>query len=147
VLPTAHFGRGRPINRFYSLSRTTHALLGLASLDDLRGHSVVGKSWGVFVIEALINAAGSNLRPYFYRTAAGAEADLVLELSPTRRWAIEIKLSSTPIVDKGFHIAADDLQAERRILVHRGEHAFPMRGGIEALPLTAALEAVKQATQ
>jgi uncharacterized protein len=123
-----------------------HALLSLKTIDDLRGHSVIGKSWEGFVIEALINAAGDFVRPYFYRTAAGAEADLILEFSATRRWAFEIKLSSAPTVERGFHTASDDVQAERRILVHRGEHAFPMRGGIEALPLLGAIAAVKEAT-
>ncbi len=122
-----------------------HALLNLRTQDDLRAHAVIGKSWEGFVIEALINAAGSSALPYFYRTAAGAEADLVLEFSPNRRWAIEIKLSSSPTVDRGFHHAADDLGAERRLLVHRGDASFPMRGGIEAMPLMAAIAAVAAA--
>jgi uncharacterized protein len=124
-----------------------HALLNLRTLDDLRAHAVIGKSWEGFVIEALINAAASSALPYFYRTAAGAEADLVLEFSPNRRWAIEIKLSSAPSVDRGFHNAADDLGAERRLLVHRGDAIFPMRGGIEAMPLMAAIAAVKVASR
>jgi len=112
-----------------------HALLNLGSIDDLRGHAVSGKSWEGFVIENLIGAAGSRVRPYFYRTAAGAEADLVLEFAPGECWAIEIKSSSAPTLDRGFHHAAEDLAARRRLLVHRGAASFPMRGGVEALPL------------
>ena len=119
-----------------------HALLSLRTLEELRGHSIIGKSWEGFVIEALINAAGPEVRSYFYRTSAGAEVDLVLEFSPNRRWAIEIKLSSAPTVDRGFHLAAEDLDASRRILVHRGDGVFPMRGDIEAMPLLNALAAV-----
>ena len=119
-----------------------HALLNIGSQDALRGHSVSGKSWEGYVIEVLTGACEGKARPYFYRTAAGAEADLVLEFAPGRCWAIEIKLSSAPTVDRGFHIAADDLKAERRILVHKGEASFPMRGGIEAMPLLAAMEEV-----
>ena len=120
-----------------------HALLAIETTDALRGNSIVGKSWEGFVIEALIDAAGDRTRPYFYRTAAGAEADLILEMTAQRRWAFEIKLSSAPKVDRGFHTAADDLAVERRILVHRGNESFPMRGGIEAMPLIAALDAVR----
>lgn len=120
-----------------------HALLAIETTDALRGNSVVGKSWEGFVIEALIDAAGDRARPFFYRTAAGAEADLILEMTAQRRWAFEIKLSSAPKVDRGFHTAADDLAVERRILVHRGNESFPMRGGIEAMTLMAALEAVR----
>ncbi len=121
-----------------------HALLGLGTMTDLRGHSIVGKSWEGFVIEALIAAAGPFARAWFYRTAAGAEADLVLEFGANRIWAFEIKLSSAPTVDRGFHHACDDVTAIRRILVHRGDTAFPMRGSIEALPLLDALSAVRE---
>ncbi len=122
-----------------------HALLNVNSIDDLRGNSIAGKSWEGFVIESLIEAAGDTTKPYFYRTQVGAEADLILEFAPQRRWAIEIKLSSAPTIERGFHVAADDVSAERRILVHRGDSQFPMRGGIEAMPLLTAIEAVSQA--
>lgn len=122
-----------------------HALLNIGTMDALRAHPVVGKSWEGFVIESLIGACEGKARPYFYRTGAGAEADLVLEFAPGRCWAIEIKLSSAPTLDKGFHIAADDLKAERRILVHKGDARFPMRGGVEAMPLVAAMDEVSAA--
>lgn len=121
-----------------------HAMLGLGTMTDLRGHGIVGKSWEGFVIEALIAAAGPLARCWFYRTAAGAEADLVLEFGANRIWAFEIKLSSAPTVERGFHHACDDVAAKRRILVHRGDEAFPMRGNIEALPLLDAIAAVRE---
>jgi uncharacterized protein len=121
-----------------------HAILGLGTINDLRGHGVAGKSWEGFVIEALIAASGPFARHWFYRTAAGAEADLVIEFSAGRIWSFEIKLSTAPTAGKGFHHACDDVKATKRILVHRGEHAFPMRGGIEALPLTDAIAAVSE---
>lgn len=120
-----------------------HALVGLATMSELRGHSIVGKSWEGFVIEALIAAAGPFARAWFYRSASGAEADLVLEFGANRIWAFEIKLSSAPTVDRGFHLACADVAAKRRILIHRGEAAFPMRGEIEALPLSEAISTVQ----
>lgn len=122
-----------------------HSLLGLGSLNDVLGHPVAGASWEGFVIEALIAAALTATRAYFYRTQAGAEVDLVLEFSADRRWAIEIKKSSAPTIGKGFTIAADDLSAERRIVVHKGGESYPMRGGVEAMTLLDAVAAVKQA--
>ena len=122
-----------------------HALLGLRTMDDLLSHPVAGKSWEGFVIENLVSAAFGRARPYFYRTAAGAEADLVLELAPDRRWAIEIKLSSAPAVDRGFYNAIDDVEAERRILVHKGKDRFPMRHDVEAMPLLEAMNEVSTA--
>jgi len=122
-----------------------HALLNLQSIDALRSHAVSGKSWEGFVIENLIGTSKGKARPYFYRTGAGAEADLVLEFAPGRCWAIEVKLSSAPTVDRGFHNAADDIAAVRRILVHKGNERFPMRCGIEAMPLLDAMNEVSSA--
>jgi hypothetical protein len=119
-----------------------HALLNLRTMNDLRSHPVAGKSWEGFVIENLITAAGGRVRPYFYRTGAGAEADLILEFSPGKCWAIEVKISSAPKVDKGFHNSADDIAAERRILVHKGRQRFPMRGGVEAMTLFDAMNEI-----
>ena len=124
-----------------------HALLDLRSIDNLRSHSVAGKSWEGFVIENIISAAGNWVRPYFYRTSAGAEIDLVLEFSLDKIWAIEIKLSSAPSIDRGFHNAADDIKAERRILVHRGKGRFPMRHGVEAMTLLDVMNEVSMAAK
>ncbi len=82
-----------------------------------------------------------------WSTGAGAEIDLVLELAPGQRWAIEIKMSSAPSVDKGFYIAADDLGADRRILVYRGNENFPMRHGVEAMSLLQAMNEISAAGQ
>lgn len=120
-----------------------HALLGLGSLHAVLGHPVAGPSWEGFVIEALIAAAPTATRAFFYRTQAGAEADLVLEFTADQRWAIEIKKSSAPTLGKGFAIASADLAAQRRIVVHQGDESYPMRGGVEALTLRDAIEAVR----
>lgn len=124
-----------------------HALLDLRQIDDIRRHSVAGKSWEGFVIENLVGASLGRAKPYFYRSSGGAEVDLVLEFAPGKCWAIEIKLSSAPTVDRGFHIAADDIAAQRRILVYKGSEHFPMRGGVEAMPLLRAMDEVGAAVQ
>ncbi|GAD51136.1 hypothetical protein NT2_21_00080 [Caenibius tardaugens NBRC 16725] len=124
-----------------------HALLDLRQSEDVRRHSVAGKSWEGFVIENLVGASFGRAKPYFYRSSGGAEADLVLEFAPGKCWAIEIKLSSAPTIDRGFHNAADDLSAERRLLVHKGRERFPMRGGVEAMPLATAMNEISAAVQ
>jgi predicted AAA+ superfamily ATPase len=118
-------------------SGIVHALLALHSLEDVLAHPVAGASFEGFVLENLLSAAPNWAQSFFYRTGAGAEADLVLELTPTRRWAIEIKRStSDPKPSRGFHVACDDLNVERRIVVYPGAHAFGAAGGIETLPVT-----------
>jgi predicted AAA+ superfamily ATPase len=69
----------------------------------------------------------------FYRTAAGAEIDLVLELPGTRIWAIEIKRGVAPRATKGFHIALDDIGPEKAFIVYTGDERFPKGKNIEAL--------------
>ena len=119
-----------------------HALLNLRTTDDILSHSVVGKSWEGFVIENIMSVVTDQAKPYFYRTSAGAEIDLVLEFAPGKCWAIEIKLSSAPKIGRGFYAAADDINAERRILVHKGKDRFPMRHGVEAMPLNEVMNEV-----
>lgn len=112
-----------------------HALLGLDTLDALLGHPVVGSSWEGWVIENLLAVAPAPTQAWFYRTAAGAEIDLVLELPGGRRWAVEVKRSSAPTVGKGFHLGTQDLQIDERFVVHGGTGSFPLPGGVQALTL------------
>lgn len=119
-----------------------HSLLGLNSIDQVLSHPVAGTSWEGFVIEALIAVSPPSAKPYFYRTVVGAEIDLVFEFDNGERWAIEIKKSTAPSVGRGFWTAAEDIQASRRILVHKGVETFNIGHGIEAMTLPDAIEAV-----
>lgn len=112
-----------------------HALLGIGSLDSLFGHPVVGGSWEGFVIENLLNCIPERAQAGFYRTAGGAEIDLVLDLGGGGLWAIEIKRSTAPSLSRGFHSACDDLRPARKFVVHPGGDDFPLRRGIEAVSL------------
>ena len=115
-------------------SGLVHALLGLETFDALAGHPVVGPSWEGFVIENLLAVAPPQTRASFYRTAAGAEIDLVLEL-PGRAgiWAIEIKHSLAPKLSKGFHHARADLKSARAFVAYAGEERFPIAEDVEVI--------------
>ena len=112
-----------------------HSLLGLGSLDDVLSHPVVGASWEGFVIENVIAAAPFGTDASFYRTRAGAEIDLLLHLPDRRMWAIEVKRSAAPRAGKGFELAAADLGADERLVVHPGRESFPLSGTTTAIPL------------
>lgn len=117
-------------------SGLAHALLRVADLNALLGHPVAGPSWEGFVIETILGAAPWGVLPSFYRTATGAEADLVLDLPGNLRpWVIEIKRSSSPRLSSGFAIARRDLNAERAFVVYGGEERFPIQRGVEAISL------------
>jgi hypothetical protein len=73
----------------------------------------------------------------FYRSAAGAEIDLVIELPGHRKsWALEIKRGRSPKLERGFHHAREDLDPERCLVVCGTDTAFPMGDGIEAMSLS-----------
>ena len=122
-------------------SGLVHALLGLEDINDLSGHPVAGPSWEGFVIDSLLAAAPSRTEASFYRTAAGAEIDLVLDL-PARagRWAIEIKRGLVARPEKGFYIACEDLQPRRSFVVHSGTEPYPVSPDIEAIGVRGLAE-------
>lgn len=116
-------------------SGLVHALLGIADYDTLAGHPVVGASWEGFVIENLLAAAPAGTRASFYRTAAGAEIDLLLELPGDERWAVEIKSGLSPRLEKGFHFARQDLKPARSFVVYSGDDRYPLDKDAEAIGL------------
>ena len=123
----------------------THALLAIDSMEGLLGHPVVGGSWEGYCIENLIAAAPRGAEASFYRSSAGAEIDLVLSLPGGAVWAVEIKRTTSPKVSRGFHIAADDLNAAERILVFAGDRDVPSLGGVRAMPLMGAIDRLSSA--
>jgi hypothetical protein len=117
-------------------SGLVHALLGLGDREALLAHPVSGASWEGLAIESLIGAAPSGTAAYFFRTSAGAEIDLLLELPGHQQpWAIEIKRGLAPKIDRGFHLACESVQPERRLVVYGGVERFPLADGVEAISL------------
>ena len=121
-----------------------HALLNIGDVDSLLGNPVVGASWEGFVIENLLAVAPSRMLASFFRTARGAEVDLILDMGAKHGvWAIEIKRSPATAVSKGFIIALQDLQPDRAFLVHGGQDRYPKRKDIEAVGLLELVNELK----
>ena len=116
-------------------SGLVHALLGIGDHNALSGHPVVGTSWEGFVIENLLSAAPARTIASFYRTSAGAEIGLVLELPGGRLWAVEVKRGLAPKLEKGFHLACEDLKPERSFVVYSGTDRYRLMAGVEAISL------------
>jgi predicted AAA+ superfamily ATPase len=116
-------------------SGLVHALLGIHTSDQLPGHPVVGLSWEAFVIETLLAVLPWRAQAFFFRTQAGAEIDLLLEFGDGSLWAIEIKRSLSGRVERGFHVAREDLKPARSFVVYAGDDRFPIGQGIEAISL------------
>ena len=116
-------------------SGLVHALLGIETYNDLAGHPVAGASWEGFAIENLIQAAPERTVASFYRTAVGAEIDLLLEIPGHGLWAIEVKRSLAGRPEKGFYIACQDLMPDLRFVVNAGSGHYPIDSEITAIGL------------
>jgi len=114
-------------------SGLVHALLGIRTFNELAGHPVAGPSWEGMVIENLLEVAPERTMASFYRTAAGAEIDLVLEVPGHGLWAIEIKRSLTGRPEKGFYSACQDLKPDRRFVVNAGTGRYPIDVDTQAI--------------
>lgn len=110
-----------------------HALLGIYDREALFGHPNAGGSWEGFVIENLIALSSDRAVAGFYRTSAGAEIDLVLELTGGEIWAIEIKSGRSASPSRGFHNACEDVQPNKSFVVHAGEERYPVSQDAEAI--------------
>ena len=114
--------------RFYIRdSGILHRLLDISNYEALLSNPVLGKSWEGFVIENILSILPNTVTAYFYRTSAGAEIDLVLKISSTETWAIEIKSGLAPKIKPGFYNACEDIRATKRFVVYGGDDEFPVK--------------------
>lgn len=116
-------------------SGLVHALLNIPDKESLLAHPVVGQSWECFAIENLLVCAGDKAQGYFYRTSGGAEIDLLLVWPDGSLWAVEIKRSLMPKVERGFHAACADLKPTRKFVLYPGQERYPVAEGVEAISL------------
>jgi predicted AAA+ superfamily ATPase len=120
-----------------------HSLLDIRDMETLMGHPVVGASWEGMLIENVLDALPATARSTFYRSAAGAEIDLVIEFNSKERWAIEIKRSiSNPAPNKGFYIGCEDIRATRQIVLYPGDERYRLDAKTEVMPLRIFLSDV-----
>jgi uncharacterized protein len=120
-----------------------HSLLSIETNDALAGHPTVGASWEAFCIETICQQLPSNVQTHFYRTSAGAEIDLLIQSPSGNLWAIEMKRSATPKVERGFHLACADLNPTRKFVVYPGIDTYRMSDDITAISLPNFCKAIE----
>lgn len=138
-LPSWHANLGKRIVKspkvYVRDSGLVHALLNIPDKETLLSHPIVGQSWECFVIENLLDCLVGKAQGYFYRTSGGAEIDLLLSWPNGSLWAIEIKRSLSPKLERGFHAACADLQPTKKFVVYPGAERYRMTADIEAISL------------
>lgn len=123
-----------------------HALLGIRDKEALLGHPVVGQTWESFIIETLITTAPDGSEAHYYRTSNGTEIDLLLTLPNRELWAIEVKRSSAPKIERGFHSACADLKPHKRFFVYAGIERFPLDKTTDAIGIVELAEMLQKLT-
>jgi predicted AAA+ superfamily ATPase len=116
-------------------SGLVHALLGLVDKEAVLGHPVAGPSWEGMAVENLLAVTGERAEGSFYRTSSGAEVDLILTWRDGREWAIEVKRSLTPRLERGMRSALADIEPERSFVVYPGEERYKLGPSTDAIGL------------
>jgi hypothetical protein len=112
-----------------------HAMLGLASRDDLLGHPKRGASWEGFAIGQVIARLRAHPREcFFWGLHSGAELDLLVMRGRTRL-GFEIKHTDSPAVTPSMRSALENLRLSKLYVVHAGRETFQLGPRITALPL------------
>ena len=117
-----------------------HRLLGINSYDTLLSNPVLGKSWEGFAVENILSVLPSRAESYFYRTAAGAEVDLVIKMPSSEVWAIEIKHGVAPKVGKHYSQTCDDVGAVHKYVLYGGDDEFAVRNDVKIISLSGLME-------
>ena len=130
--------------RFYVRdSGLLHRLLGIGHYDALLSNPVLGKSWEGFVLENIHAVLPRRAETYFYRTAAGAEIDLVIKMPSSEIWAVEIKYGVSPKLGKHYSKTCDDVGASRKYVVYGGDDEFPVGDNVSIISLPKCMSEIQ----
>lgn len=120
-----------------------HRLLGVRDEIDLAGRPERGASFESFVIEEIAANLPFGWELSFYRTANGAELDILLLRDGLPTVAIEVKASSAPSPARGFYTSCEDLGISKRYLLGMVDESYPTRNGIMVIGIGDLSEVFK----
>lgn len=121
-----------------------HHLLNIDSLDVLESHPIRGASWETFVLEDLLRRealAHPHSMPHFWRTASGAEADLLLERGGALH-LLEVKTAraTSPYLARGLRAIMEDTGAVSATVMDQGAGTDPLAPSISRRGFGASVE-------
>lgn len=111
-----------------------HHLLNIDSLAVLDSHPIRGASWETLVLEDLLRRealAHPHSAAHFWRTAGGAEVDLLLERSGALH-AVEFKTAraTSPYLARGLRAIMADTGATTATIIDQGPGSDPLAPGV-----------------
>ena len=117
-----------------------HALLNIETMEELFAHPVYGTSYEGYVIENIVTQL-PRWQSYFYRTANGAEIDLILTKG-IKKIAVEIKSSTSPKVSKRCWNSIETIAPDRTVVIAPVEAPYPIANDVMVMPLHAFVDSV-----
>ena len=121
-----------------------HRLLSINSYDALLSNPVLGKSWEGFVIENIHSVLPNRAETRFYRTAAGAEIDLVIRMPSSETWAVEIKHGVAPKLGGHYSQTCDDVGATHKYILYGGNDEFQVGKDTKIISLPGLMERLQR---
>jgi predicted AAA+ superfamily ATPase len=112
-----------------------HYIAGIADIDKLAGHILIGSSWENYVIEQIYQILTEDHQLYFYRTQAGAEVDLVIVQGLHPVACIEIKYTSSPKVTRGMQQVIADLNTVRNYIITPNTETYHINNEVKVCNL------------
>jgi predicted AAA+ superfamily ATPase len=121
-----------------------HHLLNVSSLEELDHHPIRGASWETFVIEDIARRErleNPHSQFFFWRTAAGAEVDLVIDRGSSRL-AIEVKAgrAAHPAPARALEEAAREIGAESAYFLDQAPGVESLRPSVERRGMRESLD-------
>ncbi len=110
-----------------------HALRVIDSNSSLINSSKIGASWEGFAFEQIIRINNaSDKEVFFWASATGAEVDLLI-VRGDKKFAFELKYSSTPKITKSMIAAIETLKLEKMTIIVPGNSRYYLAENIEAV--------------
>ena len=107
-----------------------HRLLRLSDYEQLLGNPLIGHSWETFVVNLIILEKPDDIDLYFYRTHAGAEADIVFSKGLNPVALAEIKFSSSPRITRSFSNSINEFNLDNNFILIPENENYKIKGNV-----------------
>ena len=125
-------------------SGITHYLSGHETHDSIEGDYHKGAAWEGHVIQQIFAMTKPDNAKYFYRTAAGAESDLLLLKGSKPFMTFEVKYSNSPKITRSTTSAINDLKCQYNYVVTPSSDRYFIRENLEVIGLQHLEQVLKE---
>lgn len=112
-----------------------HSLFDIQSNQALNRHYMKGNSWEGFVIQQIISKYNDDYSYQYYRTQDGSELDLIIVKGVKPMYAIEVKTTNNPQLNKGNYYAFEAIKAKKNYVITPGSKTFSITKNIKVCSL------------